>query len=166
MTRRNYSKLPDQPSQFDARQNDMPQNPLPPRNPYVVFTKKVFSTVATVGLFILVCKLTHFREKVLHDVRINRNFFRLFILCISTFLAMYIWMSIKGKWTRPANRRIPVDMWDKAMPKQFYTAVVAIALSVFSFIGAMWRTFQLMTFPIGILGLLTVVEILGWFPSI
>ena len=74
-------------------------------------------------------------------------------------------MSIASKWGKPKNQRINVDKWDKAMPLQFYSATVCLVFSVLSFIGAMWRTFQLMTFPIGLLGLMTVIEVLSWLPS-
>lgn len=147
----------------DQTHLDLPDY-FPKENKAVEFAKKVIRTVLTVGLFIFICKLTHFREKVLHDVRIDRKFLAVFYFTSISYVVIYIYLLITLRWIRPENKRIPVDFWDRYSPKMFYTSVVCLVLSVLSFIFAMWRTFQLMTFPIGFLGLLSLIFILQWFP--
>ena len=167
MTKRttaNYARL-EQQNQLDGKENQMPPILVPPERKSVVYTKRALQSIIVISLFLFVCKITHFREKFLHDVRINRNFLTVFYISVAGFFVNYLWMSIALKWCKPKNQRVKVDNWDKAMPLQFYSATVSLVFSVLSFIGAMWRTFQLMTFVIGTLGFMTVVEILSWLPS-
>ena len=124
------------------------------------YIKKLMQMIIWCGLFILLAKITNFREKVLHDVRINRFFLKLFEFSSISFMLFDIYFAWKLSWSRPPHKRIPVDKWDEIMPKQFYTMTALFAISIISFIGAMWRTFQLMTFPLGFTGFMAVISIL------
>ena len=138
----NYSKLETQENQLDGKEYRQPTVLLPPERRSVVLTKKILRTIIIVSLFLFCCKITHFREKFLHDVRINRNFLGLFYISIAAFFVNYLWMSIALRWCKPKGKAVPVDNWDKAMPWQFYSATVGIVLAIISFIQCAGNTWQ------------------------
>ena len=123
---------------------------------------RIIRTIITVSLFLLVCKITHFREKMLHDVRINRRFLYLFYTAVLTFICVYTYLLFKLRLLRPRNKRIQVEHWDRAEPIAMYIATGALVMSVLCFIFALWDTFQLMTFVIGFLGFMSVIFVLQW----
>lgn len=129
-----------------------------------VIAEKLIRTIITVSLFLWVCKATHFRQKVLHDVRINRNFLKMFYLSSVSCLVCYLIMLFMNKILRKPNQRVNVERWDVETPKPFYGMTISLVLMVVCFIFAMWRTFQLMTFVIGTLGLFSVIFVLQWIP--
>ena len=54
--------------------NIPPPIQVPHRSEAVETTLRVIRTIVFTSIFLLVCKLTHFRQKMLYDVRINRRF--------------------------------------------------------------------------------------------
>lgn len=141
-----------------------PLRPAPQRSKAADVAVRLVRTIITVSLFIAVCKATHFRQKVLYDVRINRNFLKMFYLSSASCIACYAIMLFRNKVLRRPNQRIGVERWDVETPKAFYGMTISLVLMVVCFIFAMWRTFQLMTFVIGMLGLLSVLFVLQWVP--
>jgi len=163
MTQRAQYQRLDRPSAFDNKKDGV-QNLLPPENKLSSFIGRVIRTILFVGAFLYIAKITHFREKILHDVRINRKFLYMFYFSSSVFIVFYLYMVITLRWLRPANRKIPVDKWDQASPKCLYTAAGFMVLSVLCFIFALWPTFQIMTFVLGILGFMSLIFVMQWIP--
>ena len=147
-------------------------NPHPGGDPIPIYkeresvriTKQIISTIFSVAVFLVLCRLTHFRTKILYDKRIDRNFLRLFYLSIFIYLMLYFYLLIKLKYLRPKDRRVPIELWDKYSPKTFYTCVVFLVLSILSFIFALFKTFKLMTFVLGFSGLMAALSVLQWTP--
>lgn len=163
MAERRYVKLQNQ-DPMDGHAGQMPVHLLPEPNPTVELVKRILHTILVVGLFLIVCKATHFRQKMLYDARINRSFLYTFYFLIGMVFVLYFYLSLTLRWLRPRNKRIPVDNWDKHQPIPFYTAVVCLVLSVISFIFALWPAFSLATLAIGLLGFTSVIFVLQWVP--
>lgn len=130
----------------------------------VRITKQVISTILTVAFFLLLCRITHFRTKILYDKRIDRNFLRLFYFSVFMYFTLYFYLSLRLRYMRPENKRVPVELWDVYYPKVFYSCVAFLFLSILSFIFALIKTFMIMTFVIGFFGLMSVISIAQWIP--
>ncbi|EAY18522.1 hypothetical protein TVAG_083780 [Trichomonas vaginalis G3] len=161
MTQRKYTRLEES---MDARPGMMQKPLIPEPNPTFELIKRILTTVITVVLFLVVCKATHFRQKMLYDARINRSFLATFYILIGIFLSLYLYLSITLRWLRPKNQRVNVDNWEKVQPIPFYISVGCLVLSVISFILALWPAFQLATFVIGFLGFTSVIFVMQWLP--
>lgn len=126
--------------------------------------QRLFRTVIFVSLFLIVCKLTHFRTKMLYDPRINRKFLSMFYLSSAGFGICYTIMVVSLRILKPKGKKVPVDDWDKASPKLMASACVCLVAGVVSFIFALWPCFQFATFIIGTLGLISLIFTLQWIP--
>ena len=137
---------------------------LPKQSPGVELFMRMFRTIFFTLLFLIICKLTHFRTKILYDVRINRKFLGMFYLFSACFTVLYLYMLFTLRILRPPNRRIPVDNWDKAAPIPMYSGTACLVGAVICFIFGLWPCFHLMTFVIGVLGFITFIFIMQWIP--
>lgn len=134
------------------------------RSEAVETTLRVIRTIIFTGIFLLVCKLTHFRQKMLYDVRINRRFLKMFYFLSAVFVIIYLYLLLKLRLLRPQNKRIPVENWDDVAPIPLYTCTGCLVCCVISFIFALWPAFHFMTFIIGVLGFITMIFIFQWLP--
>lgn len=125
---------------------------------------RMIQTVVSCAIFIALCKLTHFRQKILYDVRINRNFLKMFYIMCLAFTAIFLYLETKFVFMRPRNKRIYVEKWDIVAPYPLYTASGALVLAVISFIFALWPAFKFMTFIIGFFGFTSMLFLLQWLP--
>lgn len=130
----------------------------------VDLTLRIIRTIVFTALFSIVCKLTHFRQKILYDIRINRNFLAMFYFFSAIFVIVYFILLFRLRILRPPNKRVPVDDWDTAAPIPLYFCSGCLVCAVISFIFALWPAFHIMTFIIGVLGFITMVFILQWLP--
>jgi hypothetical protein len=153
------------PAAFDTRPGGEAPVPLAPRkSKAVAFTENLIRTIVFVGLFLLVCKLTHFRTKILYDPRINRKFLKAFYGSCALWSILYTYMVLTLRVMRPKAKKVPVDDWDKVAPIPLYAASASLALAVITFIFALWPCFKLATFAIGTLGLMALLFAGGWIP--
>lgn len=125
--------------------------------------KRVIRTVFFAALFLGICKLTHFREKMLHDVRINRTYLTMFYACCGFFLMCYFYMFVTLRACRRKNP-VPVDKWDIVAPIPMYSAAASLFLAVVTFIFALWPCFRFFTIVIGTSGFLAMIFVLSWIP--
>ena len=135
----------------------------PEKSKAVELAQRVIRTVFFVALFLIVCKLTHFRQKILYDVRINRSYLHVFYFLCGLFLVIYSYMFVTLRLTR-RDRPVPVDKWDIVAPIPMYSASACLFLAVLSFIFALWPCFKLFTLVIGTLGFLAMIFTLSWIP--
>lgn len=151
---------------FDPRPggNSPPIIEIPHRSEAVETTLRVIRTIVFTALFLFVCKLTHFRQKMLYDVRINRRFLDMFYFLAAVFVVIYLYLLITLRILRPPNKRVPVDNWDTIAPFPLYTCTICLVGCVISFIFALWPAFHFMTFIIGVLGFITMIFIFQWLP--
>jgi hypothetical protein len=156
-----YSRKP---AAFDPRTGGGAQSLLPAKSKSAEFSQRLLRTVVFTGLFLLVCKLTHFRQKVLYDTRINRKFLGVFYGFCGTFGIIYVYMAVTLRYLRPQEKRVAVDDWDKEAPIPLYTASACLAFAMISFIFALWPCFQLSTFGLGILGFMAMIFVIQWLP--
>ena len=134
------------------------------RSKKVELVQNLLRTLFFVGLFLIVCKLTHFRQKMLYDVRINRKFLGAFYFSCFAFLMLYLYMVVTLRLLRPKESRVPVDRWDREAPIPMYVASACVMFSVICFIVALWPCFKLFTFVIGTLGFISTIFVLQWIP--
>ncbi|OHT04383.1 hypothetical protein TRFO_28082 [Tritrichomonas foetus] len=137
---------------------------MPKTSPAVETALAIFRTIFFTALFLIVCKLTHFRQKMLYDVRINRKFLGMFYLFSAIVIIFYVYLLTKLRILRPPNKRIDVDDWDRVAPIPMYTCTGCLVCAVICFIFALFPCFRFMTFVIGALGFITMTFILQWVP--
>jgi hypothetical protein len=156
---------PRMPSALEVRAGGARAMPgLPRRNKAVDTIQGLVRTFIFLGLFLLVCKLTHFRQKMLYDARINRRFLAVFYTLCTLYIVLYTFMLCKLRLLRPPSQKVSADDWDKTAPIPMYAASGCLALAVVSFIFALWPCFQFATFLIGTLGFITMIFVLQWLP--
>ena len=146
-------------SYFQNMNNNSPQ-----LSPNAEIAYRIFKTIFFFFLFITLCKVTHFRLKILHDVRINRKFLYSFFFLLSLFILVYFYLLFTLRLLRPVNRRVPVEKWDKIKPVPMYFCTIALILGTFCFIFALWPAFHIMTLVIGIVGYVTMILVFQWIP--
>jgi hypothetical protein len=136
---------------------------LPPAR-QLHFWNRLVRTALLILLLFAVCKVTRFRVKLQHDVRINRQLLRVFYLLVATFVLIYIVLLLQLRWLRPKDTQILVDDWDKAAPIMMYIATGCLYFAWFAFIFALWPCFRFGTFFIAIIGFLTFIFVAQWLP--
>jgi hypothetical protein len=155
--------IPRPPSGLDVRAGGDPILGRP-KSKAVETVQRLIRTIVFLAIFLFVCKLTHFRQKMLYDARVNRRYLAVFYGLCATFLALYAFMLFKFRILRPKSQRVPVDDWDKVAPIPLYTASGCLMLAVISFVFALWPCFQFGTLLIGTLGFMTLIFVMQWFP--
>jgi hypothetical protein len=121
-------------------------------------------TVLLIVLLVAVCKLTRFRVKLEHDVRINRRLLRAFYVLVTAFVLIYVVLLVRLRLLRPKDAQIPVNDWDKAAPVMMYIAAGCLYFAWFAFIFALWPCFRFGTFFIAVIGFLTLIFVAHWLP--
>ncbi|OHT11225.1 hypothetical protein TRFO_01179 [Tritrichomonas foetus] len=146
-------------NEFQRYYNETPQLPSGTDR-----TVRIMKTIFFTMSFLILCKLTHFRQKILHDVRINRNFLYAFYGLGEFFIVIYLYLLITLRLLRPANRRVPVDKWEKVKPFAMYAGSMCLIMATICFIFALWPAFHVMTFIIGTVGFVNLILVAQWIP--
>jgi hypothetical protein len=152
-------------SALDTRPGgSIPHSLLPAQSRGMELAQRLIRTIVFSTLFLFACKLTHFRQKMLYDIRINRKFLGVFYALSASWAVLYLFLVIRLRALRPKAQRVPVDDWDKVAPIPMYAASGCLVLAVIAFIFALWPCFQVMTLVLGLLGFMTMVFVLQWIP--
>ena len=110
------------------------------------FYYPIFRTIISLLSLTIIFKITHFNQKILYDVRVNRKFLHhLFIVCI-VFIFIYFYLLFKLRILRPENRKIAVDKWDKVAPIPIFFCSFLLVYGAILFILGLWPAFHIMSF--------------------
>ena len=126
--------------------------------------QKIFETIIALFAFLCCCYYTKFIPKIFRDKRINKWFILIFVLSVILFGFLYFILVYKLRWSKPKERRIPVNDWMYVYPTLVSTCVCLLALAMISFIVALFPAFHFWSLVLCSLGFLSTTYILQWIP--
>ena len=126
--------------------------------------QKIFETIITLFVFFFCCYYTNFFPKLFTDRKINKWFILVFFLSIILFGLLYFLLVYKLRWSKPKEKRIPVNDWMYVYPTIVSTCTCLLALAMVSFIAALFPVFHFWSLVLCSLGFLSTTYILQWIP--
>lgn len=121
-------------------------------------------TVISFIILIIIFKITHFNQKMLYDVRINRKFLRhLSVVCL-VFIFIYFYLLFRLRILRPENRKIAVDKWDKVAPAPMFFCSFLLVYGSILFILGLWPAFHIMSFILLYVIFANIIYVFQWIP--
>ena len=124
----------------------------------------IIRTIFSIILLIIICKITHFIQKILYDVRINGKCLHHLLITCLIFILIYFYLLFKLKILRPENRKVAVDKWDKVAPVPMFFCSFLLVYGSILFIVGLWPAFHIMSFILLHSFFACLIHIFQWIP--
>lgn len=124
----------------------------------------LFRTIISIIALLIIFKITHFNQKILYDVRVNRKFLRHLLVVCFVFIFIYFYLLFRLRILRPENRKIAVDKWDKAAPIPMFFCSFLLVYGSVLFILGLWPAFHIMSFILLYVIYTNMIYVFQWIP--
>lgn len=126
--------------------------------------KRFLETSTVTIIFIGLVIYTDFHHRIFTDPKINRKLLWVAILATCIFTVLYFWLVYQLRWSKPKEKRIPVNNWCYISPTLVTICTICVGIVIISLISALYPAFQLTALLLSAMGFMTVNYILQWIP--